>query len=278
MVSRPRPPDPYQTAQAQSQMNRDTAITQQELNMVNQTGPWGSVNYAQTGVSENGTPMYTQTTSLSPGQQQIFDRTQAAQGNMAQIAQDQTAFLQQYLQGGVDLSGLPELAGAGDFSADRQRVEDALWDRMSGDRETADANMRSTLAAKGITEGSAAWDAEMERMARQNTDARLATILAGGQEQSRLAQLTNSTRAQGVAEAFAARNQPLNEIAALMSGTQVQAPGQMYSGTPQTGVAGVDYTGMVNNNYNQQVQAHQGMMGGIGGLFGLALGPQGFLR
>ena len=49
--------------------------------------------------------------------------------------------------------------------------------------------------------------------------------------------------------------------------------------TPQTQVAGVDYTGMVNNNYNaanQQYQAqvakNNAMMGGLFGLAGTGLG------
>lgn len=319
----PRAPDPMATAQAQAGLNRDTAITQQELNMVNQNSPWGSVGYQQTGVTANGTPQWTQTTTLSPSQQAIFDQSQAAQGNMAQLANQQSNFLRDYMQQGVDTSGVPALqgsanqqtdlglatsyAGADDFSADRQRYEDALWQRTAGDRSAQEANLRTTLANKGINEGTAAWDAEMARMGAQNTDARLATLLAGGQEQQRMvgmardaamfgnaarttqgqfanqanltnASFNNAARGQGLQEAYAARNQPLNETLALMGGSQVQAPGQMMGATPQTGVGGVDYTGLVNQNYQNQLQSHQGMLGGLGGLFGMALGPQGFLR
>lgn len=355
MVSSPKPPDPVKTAEAQGAMNRETAITQQELNMVNQNGPWGSVTYDQTGTSASGTPTYTATTSLSPSQQSIFDKSQAAQGNLAQIASDQSGFLSKYLGQGIDLSGTPALqssfgegynpnfsakpiglgadystslgdgyatsyAGADDFSADRRRYENALWKRTAGDRSAADAEMRATLANKGIKEGSPAWNAEMERMAAQNTDARLATLLAGGQEQSRMVGLArdaatfgnnamlsqfgaenaaslaranhrqgiqatqmqaqgltndaiaretglnNSARGQGVSEAFALRNQPINEISALLSGTQVSNPAQMGAATPQTGVAGVDYAGLVNQNYQQRTANNNAMMGGLFGL------------
>lgn len=372
-LSAPKAPDPMRTAQAQAGLNRETAITQQEMNMIGQNSPWGSVSYNQTGTSASGTPQYQQTTSLSPSQQRIFNQSQAAQGNLAEIGKQQTNFLQNYLRGGVNTQGVPALAGsagqsnidlqtrvgliqnagqqenlglatsyagADDFSADRRRVEDALWQRTAGDRSAGDADLRTTLANKGINEGSAAWNAEMARMGAQNTDARLATILAGGDEQARMvgmsrdaamfgndarlaqgtfgnaARLTNAgfandariaqgqfgnqarlaqgqfnnaanmtnasfqnaARGQGLAEAYQARNQPLNETLALMGGSQVQAPGQMMGATPQTGVGGVDYTGMVNSNYQQQVASHQGMMGGLGGLFGMAMGPQGFMR
>lgn len=346
--SKPKAPDPYKTADAQAAANRETAITQQELNMINQAGPWGSVSYQQTGTTASGTPQWSQTTSLSPSQQAIFDQSQAAQQNLAGIAAQQTGFLQNYLQGGLDTSGLPALqsdlgmntnfngdlglqtglglqtsyAGADDFSADRQRVEDALWQRTAADRMQADDRLRSTLAAKGIQEGSAAWNAEMERMGRQEADARLATILAGGQEQSRLTglardaamfgndarlaegtfgnaaratqgqfgmaaqqagnaalaqqgQFNNAARQQGLGEAVTLRNQPINEALSIMGGSQVQNPAGMMGQTPNTGVAGVDLTGLVNNQYNQQMQQYQSGMGGLFGLGSSLLGAAG---
>lgn len=282
----PSPPDPYKTAQAQAASNKETAIANQELNMVNQVGPWGSISYNQTGVSASGTPIYTQTTNLSPSQKAIFQQSQKAQGNLAKIAAQQSSFLQDYLDKGLNVSGAPELAsgyaGADDFSADRQRVEDALWDRMADDRMQAEEALRSKLTAQGIRPGSAAWDAEMERMAAQNTDARLATIAAAGAEQSRLVGLSrdaaafnNSARDQYVQEAFALRNQPLNEISALLSGTQVSSPGSMYSATPGTQMAGVDVAGLIGQDYQNRLQASQGAMGGLFGLGGSTLGAAG---
>lgn len=46
-VKYPTPPDPVATANAQGEMNRDTAITQAELNMVDQQGPFGSLTYTR---------------------------------------------------------------------------------------------------------------------------------------------------------------------------------------------------------------------------------------
>src|SRR5690606_32726988 len=101
----PQPPDPYETANAQAGMNRDTAITQQQLNMVDQVNPWGTVTNQMTGMDgfydSQGkwieTPRYTQTTTFSPEQQAIFDRAQEAQGNLAGLASDQSAKMREYL-------------------------------------------------------------------------------------------------------------------------------------------------------------------------------------
>ena len=49
MVSTPSYPDPVETAAAQSDLNRQTATTQQLLNMVDQVTPYGTISYSQTG-------------------------------------------------------------------------------------------------------------------------------------------------------------------------------------------------------------------------------------
>ena len=41
--------------------------------------------------------------------------------------------------------------------------------------------------------------------------------------------------------------------------------------TPQTGVGGVDYTGLVEDNYQQKVAQHNAMLGGLFGLAGTAM-------
>lgn len=77
-------------------------------------------------------------------------------------------------------------------------------------------------------------------------------------------------------EQYALRGQPINEIAALMSGTQVQQPNFVNAQGPQA--ATTDYAGIVNNNYAQQMGAYNarqqgtgGFMGGIGSLIGAGI-------
>jgi len=77
-------------------------------------------------------------------------------------------------------------AGADDFSADRQRVEDALWERGANSRKGEEEGLRTRLLNSGLREGTAAWNSEMERLGRQVADERVGTMLASGQEQSRL--------------------------------------------------------------------------------------------
>jgi hypothetical protein len=122
----------------------------------------------------------------------------------------------------------------------------------------AEDTLRSTLANKGIREGSAAWNAEMSRMTNANTD--------------QMNQLALTGRGQAFSEAMASRNQPINEITALLSGSQVSNPAQMSGAMPQTGVANVDYAGLVGDKYAADVANYQNKMGGLFGLVTSGIG------
>lgn len=256
MVSTPKPPDPVATAQAQAGMNRDTATSQQLINMTNQVNPWGSVNYNPTGsasfVDSTGktvtVPQYTQTTTLSPEQQAIFDKSQAAQTNIAGIAQDQSAAIGDYLKD--------------PFEFDNQDAADWSYDlassRILPQQQRNEEALRSRLVNAGLRPGTQAWDSEMQRNTNANTD--------------QLNQLALTGRGQAFGESLATRNQPINEITALLSGSQVSNPAQMSGPTPQAGVGGVDYTGLVNQQYQAKLANSNALLGGLFGLAGTAGG------
>lgn len=237
-------------------MNRDTAITQMQLNAVNQVTPWGNLTYDQTGMSgfrdSQGnwveTPTYTATTTLSPEQQAIFEKSQQAQGNLAGLAADQSAFLQDYLKKPFEYNNQDAENWAYDLGAQRL---DPRFAQQENDT-------RSRLIAQGIRPGTAAWDREMTNLSQSKNDAYNQLMLTG--------------RQQAYTEAVDQRSRPINEITSLLSGSQVTSP--QFQSTPQTGVGGVDYTGLVNNKYQADVQRSNSMMGG---LFGLLSAPFAFL-
>lgn len=225
--------------------------------MVDQSSPWGSSTYSQNGtqtiIGADGKPIevprYTQTTTLSPEQQAIFEQGQVAQGNLAGLAADQSAAMRDYLNTPFQFGN----------SEAEQWAYDRASPRLLGQQRQNEDQLRTTLANKGIREGSAAWNAEMARMTNANTD--------------QLNQLALTGRGQAFQEALSSRNQPINELAALMSGSQVGMP--QFGATPQTGVAGVDYTGLVNQQYQAQQQQANAGMGGLFGLLGTGLGAIG---
>lgn len=233
-------------------MNRDTAISQQLINMTDQVNPWGTVSYSPNGstsyVDSTGKtvtiPRYTQTTTFTPEQQEIFDRTQAAQTNIAGIAQDQSAMLQDYLSKPFEFNNQDAADWAYDLASSRILPQQQLNEEA----------LRTRLVNSGLRPGTMAWNVEMERQSQANSD--------------QLNQLALTGRSQAFGEALAERNQPINEITALMSGSQVSNPAQMSGPTPQAQVGGVDYTGLVNQQYQAKLANHQAMLGGLFGLAG----------
>lgn len=250
--SAPKAPDPYKTAATQTASNISTAQAQQMMNMVNQVGPWGSTTYSPTGSTQftdafgktHTIPTYTQTTSYSPEQQGIFDRTTEAQTNLADLAVQQSDFMKDYL--------------ANPFEFNNQDAADWAYDlassRILPQQQQNTEALRSQLINSGLRPGTAAYEREMTRLTQNQGD--------------QLNQLVLTGRKQAFDEAMATRNQPINEISALLSGTQIQSPTTGYVGTPSSSVAGVDYTGLVNNKYQADMANYQSKMGGLFGLAG----------
>lgn len=251
----PKAPDPAETAAAQGQWNSFTAQQQQAMNMTNQNSPWGSLTYDQTGtqtiIDPNGkavqVPRYTANTTLSPQQQAIYDQTQAAELNLANIANEQSGRVGELLNNPFDYSNRDAENWAYDLASSR----------ILPQQQKNEAALRTQLVNSGIRPGTAQWDSEMSRLTNANTD--------------QLNQLALTGRQQGFNEQLAIRNQPLNEVIGLMSGTQIQNPNATFAQTPQSQVAGVDYAGLVQNKFNADTQAYNAKTGALGGLFGAGL-------
>lgn len=254
-MGKPSPPaaqDPVATANAQTASNRETAIAQTGLNAMDQFGPQGNVTYAQNGTWADGTPKFTQTTSLSPGQQAVFDTGLKTQQNLAKTAQTQSGRLDTLLSTPFSL----------DNDAVEGRINELASKRLNPQLQQRREAEIARLSNQGIKLGSTAYDRGMALVDQGENDARNSLLLNG--------------RNQAVQEALLARNQPLNEIAALASGSQIAMP--TFSGTPQTGVGGTDVAGITasagaqaQNSYNQQMQQYNSTAGGLFGLGANAL-------
>jgi hypothetical protein len=252
----PKPPDPVQTAAAQTGTNIGTSIANNTMGMVNQVTPDGSLTYNQTGTYQYTDPFtgqvydlptYTATTSLSETGQNIKNQTDAAQLNLAETANNQSGFLKDYL--------------SGVWNPDTSEIEGRLMElgssRLNPRFQQEEDQLRTRLANQGITEGSEAYNREMSRFGQSKNDAFNSLMLTG--------------RGQAFNELQAIRNQPINEITALLSGSQVSNPNVSMM-QPQ-GAATTDVAGIINQNYNQRLgnwqQQNSQRQSLLGGLFGL---------
>ena len=250
----PKAPNPATVAAAQTASNVDTATAQQILNMTNQVTPDGSLNYTKTGtttyVGNDGKtyllPQYTSTQSLSPGQQEIYNQNQAAD-----LAQNKIALSQIDRIGGV-------LNTPFDYNpGEHEQWAGDLYGKLNDETNQRNLGlMEQKLANQGLQPGTPAYDDAMRN-------------LTYGQDKARNDFMLNSY-GTGMNTALTERNQPLNEVASLMSGTGVQQPN--FQSTPQTGVNGVDRAGLENQKYMAEMNAYNAKMGGLFGLGGAALG------
>lgn len=252
----PKPPDPIATGAAQTATNIGTAVAQSGLNQVNQVTPDGSLSYDQSGTTSWTDPVsgktyqiprYTATQTLSQTGQGIKDRTDQAQLNFAQLAQDQSGRL-------GSLMSTPFSYNTGEY----EKWAGDLYGKLNDDKEAqATEALRSRLVNQGLVEGSAGWDAAMRAHTGGLMDARNNFLLDAQQ--------------QGFGQAQASRNQPINEITALLSGSQVSQPN--YVNAPQQNIATTDYAGLINNNYQQRLAAYNQQMANrgamMGGMFGI---------
>lgn len=222
--SAPSSPDPVQTATAQSTLDHTNQIT-----------PWGNSTYAQTGTAD-GVPQYTQTTSLSPTQQQLFNTQQqnaltasTAGGSLAnQVANN---FSQPFNPGGTALSygaqggqiqnsvpsggQIQTQVGGGNTNQQIQQAQNAAYNTQAGyltPQYTEQNNqLAASLANQGITVGSTAYNNAMDDASRNQTfgyqQAQNAAVTAGDTEQNTLygqnlssAQFANNAQAQQYGE------------------------------------------------------------------------------
>lgn len=307
MASTPKPPDPYKTASAQQAAETGAAATSSIMNNPNIYTPWGSQTYSpggyQTVYDASGKPTqvmrYNQTQALSPDQQKLLAQQTQSQFNVGKAGVEQSAKLGEYLNTSLDTSGVqnwstgnaPGTLRRDEAPTDRSAVQDAMMSRWSQDAAKTNAAQEAQLAARGLSPGSQQWGDVQDAQTRARTDAINQAYLGSGQE-SRAAQdaynqattgqyqmgqdyssFLNNLRGGQMQERTALRNQPINEISALMGMGQVQQP-QFAQYTGQ-GVNAAPVGSYIANNYAQQAQAasafNQGLFGlGSAGIYGWA--------
>jgi hypothetical protein len=252
----PAAPDPVATANAQTASNVKTATTQQQLNMVNQTNPYGTQSYTQTGTWADGTPKYEMTTKLSDPEQRNQDQQWEFDNLTNTLGINQTK----------KLTGLLDTPFKLDNAATEGRLMELGRKRLDPILQERNAALESKLYNQGVMPGTEAYDRAMRADTQGQNDAYNQLLLGG--------------RAQANTELTAERNQPINEITALMSGGQVNQP--QFGNTPQTSVANTDVAGITQQGYEnalipwkQSNAEKQAMMGGLFSLGGAALGGWG---
>lgn len=266
-------PDPAETAKAQGAANLEAAIASGVLNNTNQITPYGNLIFDQIGSVKVGgkpVPRYRATTTLAPQQQQMLDLTNQAGIKYGETANAQLGAVSDRLAQPLDFSSLGASPVANEDT--RRATADAMYARLNPQLDRDRMALETRLANQGITMGSEAWRSGFDDFSRQANDARLAVDARAGDEMSRMFGLETGARNQAINEMVQQRQIPLNELAAMLTGSQVQAPS--FVNTPQSQIAAPDIMGATYAGYNTAAQNAAANTQGLYSLLGA--GAMGF--
>ena len=288
----PSPPDYTGAAEATAAGNmaaaRETAAANQKLqlmgqygSMTNQVTPYGKISYAPTYLDNQGNPIanpaditdpnmlrqWTQTMTLSPEQQAMYNQNQALNQTLGDIATTGVGQVQRSMDNPLDFSQNQALQTPGQL---QQQASNAAYQNaaqyLDPQFKQSNAQLANRLANQGITQGSEAYNNAMLNAGNAQQQAyesarNQAYIQGMSGAQQQYAQGLG-TRQQQIAEQQVLRQDPLNTLNAIRSGQQMQVaqmpqvgvsnPAGLNSATQQ-GTAGPDMLGAVTaqGQYNQ---------------------------
>ncbi len=172
---------------------------------------------------------------LSPVGQQLLDYQNQAALGLGQQTTNALGRVNESLAQPFDYGSVQDVNNAS-YAAQTARLDPQWAQNQQG--------IESQLVNQGLRPGTEAYDNAMRTFSQGKNDA---------YSQARLNAI--STMPQTYQMASALRNQPLNELNALRTGSQVTNP--TFTNAPQQGqTAGADYLGAANSKYGAQMNAY----------------------
>jgi len=287
----PPAPDYAGAAQAQGAANVETARVQGRMSNPNIISPLGT----QTITYEGDQPTITQ--KLTPTAEETLAAQQRVQKLLAGLGETGTTQAQkvigspfsptgtagQGLQTRLDLSNLAQMPVNAGMTG-----QQAIMARLEPQLQRQQAAMENQLANQGITPGSEAYRVAQTQAAQNRNDLLSQAALQGISldtgaraqglnEQQAILAAQNAAQQQELQRQAYLRQQPLNEITGLMSGSQIQMPQfQGYQGpsvAPAPIFAGAQAQGQAAmNQYGINAAQQNANMAGLGSLLGAGLG------
>lgn len=289
-MGKPKPPEsPNFAAAAEAQGVANQEAARQSAKYSN---PWISTPYGSQTVDWSGNlsgdpevPFVHQT--LTPTGQASVEQQQQAELGLASTANEQTQAIRGLLNTPFNFSATPQQ------SLDTSQIakmpvnagttaQQAILSRLAPQQARNRQSVETQLINQGLRPGGEAYDNAIRLLGEQENDQLTQAALHGigvdmGANQQGFNQALqsgtfgNTAIQQALAQALTQRDVPINEITALLSGSQVQnpqfpgyqgtnvAPSPLFAGTQAQGAWDMD-------QYAQQVAQRNGLLGGLFGL------------
>jgi len=249
--SAPPPPDYKGAAEATAAGNR-----------VNQVTPYGNLTYTESGTDSQGNPKWTANVELSGDQKKLLEQQNRTSLGLGNLQEQGLGYVENMISNPFDTSKLAQTGiNAG------EQMSESVMRRLQPTLQMEQQQFDAQMANQGIPLGSEAY-ANAKRMFDERQNDKLTSAIIQGTETGMRA------RTQGFNELGYMRNEPINTLSAIRSGSQVTNPN--FVTTP----AGADYLGAAQSGYNAQLAASNaknaassGFTGGLmqlGGTLGAA--------
>lgn len=266
------PNDPKSVINEQARANQKAMEDAARYNRpTSETNPFGTKKTIQ-----NPDGSFSEETTLTPDQQAIVDQQESRD---IELGGKINAGISGLYNGAFNLDGLGNDPTKMDFSADRRRIEDQIYNRyqeLNKDRfAQEDEALSQRLINSGIPVGSELYNKQMmeaqRRRSDENSGAFTNAVQLGGAELSRSTDLGMRARGMAIDERLMQRDRPYQEMANLMG---MQAGPQLpnFQARSDISVPGLDITG-TSTNYSQINKMGRGGGGRGGGGGGPAVDP-----
>jgi hypothetical protein len=217
----------------------------------------------------------------------LYDQQTGISTQLNDLASKGIGYVADASKSPIDQSKLPGMVSSVDGQggvALRDKITNAMMERLQPMIDHDRAAMDTKLANQGITHGSEAYGYDNDIFNRGVNDQRIAALLAGDNEQQNefsrglaSGQFSNAARGQAIQEADYFKNQPLNMLNALRTGNQVTMPnfGNVSAGSNIAAApiyqASQDQYAAAMQQYQAKLAASSAFMNGIGSLGGAGL-------
>ena len=232
--STPPAPDYTGAANATAQGNLEATRAATEANRINQYTPYGSLEYSRDPNAATPDSGWSQTVNLSPVGQQLLDYQNNASIGLGEQTQQALGRVDQSLSQPFDYSSVGDVQNA---------AQNAVTSRLDPMWNTREQQMNTQLVNQGLRPGTEAYSNASRDFNVGRNDAYQQAILAG-----------INTMPQTYQLAQALRSQPLNELNALRTGSQVQNPTFNQAPQQQT-TAGANQLGATQAQYGSALDA-----------------------
>lgn len=267
--SAPPPPDYRAAAQETAAGNLDAARTATAANRVNQYTPYGSLEYSINPESQwdiYGNPTWSATQTLAPEQQKLLDIQNQTSLGLGNLAGKGLGYVEDMLQKPFDTSNIAQI-GINPGETMQESVMRRLQPQIEQSREAVQAQ----LANQGVVPGTEAYNRAMTQQNQRENDALTSAVIQG----------TNvglAANQQQFGQLGYMRNEPINTLNAVRTGSQVSSPSYISNIAQQATTQGADMLGAAQMQQNAaQAQANasnaasSNLTSGLMGLGGAAM-------